>query len=97
MLKWILILAVLYMLYRMIESERRKKAEKNKQDTQRLVATGELVKDPICGTYVERESSIRAREGDVVHYFCSYDCRDAFLKQHGISPKANDTDTQGVE
>jgi YHS domain-containing protein len=90
MLKWILLAAVLYALYRMIESERRKKAAKNDQDTQHLVATGELVKDPICGAYVERESAIRVREGDAVHHFCSYDCRDAFLKQHDITPKVDD-------
>jgi len=96
MLKWILLICVVYMLYRMFESERRKKAAKTKQDAQRLVATGELVKDPICGAYVEKESAISAREGDAVHYFCSYDCRDAFLKQRGIAPKAdgNDTDAQ---
>ena len=93
MLKWILIAAVLYLLYRMIESGRRKKDVKNNQDFQQLVAKGELIKDPICGTYVEKESSISAREGEVVHYFCSYACRDTFLKQHGILPEANDNDT----
>ena len=92
MLKWILIIAVLYILYRMFESERRKKAEKDRQETQHLVATGELIKDPICGTYVEKESSISVREGDILHHFCSYDCRDAFLKQRNILPQADDDD-----
>jgi len=90
MMKWILIVAVLYMLYRMIDRERRKKAAQAKQRTEHLAATGELVKDPICGVYVEKTSSISAREGDSIHYFCSYDCRDAFLKQRGIAPKAKD-------
>jgi YHS domain-containing protein len=96
MIKGILAIAVLYMLYRMFESERRKKAAQAKERTQHLAATGELVKDPICGAYVEKASSISAREGhgEIVHYFCSYDCRDAFLRQHGITPKASDDDRQ---
>jgi YHS domain-containing protein len=96
MFKWILIAAVGYALYRMLASERRKKNEKTEQENQRLVATGELVKDPVCGVYVERESAISAREGTVVHHFCSYDCRDAFLKQRGMtSGTENGTDRDG--
>jgi YHS domain-containing protein len=94
MFKWILIAAVGYALYRMLASERRKKTEKTEQENQRLVATGELVKDPVCGVYVEKESAISAREGNVVHHFCSYDCRDAFLKQHGVAP-GNDGRNEG--
>ena len=93
MMKWILIIAVLYLLYRMIERERRKRDAQAKQHAQHLAATGELVKDPICGAYVEKASSISVREGDGVHHFCSYDCRDAFLKQRGIAPKAKDDDS----
>ena len=93
MLKWILILAAVYMLYRMFESERRKKSAKAKQETQQLIATGELVKDPVCGAYVEAESAISARDGATVYHFCSYDCRDAFLRQRGVElPKGGAED-----
>ena len=46
-----------------------------------MAATGEMVKDPICGTYVPADANIRARVGDKVYAFCSYECRDAFIKR----------------
>ena len=51
------------------------------EDTKQKVAAGEMVKDPICGTYVERDGNIRVKEGEKVHIFCSYECRDKYLKQ----------------
>mgnify|MGYP006306884989 CR=1 FL=1 len=42
----------------------------------------EAVKDPVCGTYVSTDTDIRVRDGDQVLYFCSYECRDAYLKEH---------------
>lgn len=82
-MKWIILIAIAYMLWRMFESEKRKKQEKKQRDTERLVATGESAKDPICGTYVDIASAISVKDGTTVQYFCSYDCRDAFLKKQG--------------
>ncbi len=41
---------------------------------------GALVRDPMCGTYVEPSHSVSTRSGDVMRYFCSENCRQAFLK-----------------
>ena len=41
--------------------------------------SGKLVKDPICGTYVTQDQSIRTSRGSEVFHFCSEDCRDKFL------------------
>lgn len=41
---------------------------------------GALVRDPICGTYVEPSHSVSARSGEVMRYFCSENCRQTFLK-----------------
>jgi YHS domain-containing protein len=37
-----------------------------------------LVRDPVCGTYVDRSRAVSARGGGELHYFCSEDCRTAY-------------------
>ena len=37
---------------------------------------GELVKDPVCATYIPRESAIAVRVGAETRYYCSVTCRD---------------------
>jgi YHS domain-containing protein len=37
-----------------------------------------LVRDPVCGTWIAPHNSLGLKAGDVVHYFCSDRCRDAF-------------------
>jgi YHS domain-containing protein len=80
MLKLVIFAAAGFILYKLIMGDQKKKnlnREKKKQD---LIDSGEMVKDPICGTYVSTETGIRVKDDDQVHYFCSYECRDAFLK-----------------
>ena len=36
--------------------------------------TDELVKDPVCQTYVVRSRAVRGRGGDSAPYFCSEEC-----------------------
>ena len=37
-----------------------------------------LVRDPVCGTYVEPSRALTAKAGTRVHYFCSETCRQTF-------------------
>ena len=39
-----------------------------------------LVRDPVCGTYVEPSRALSARAGRTTHYFCSQECRRSFVK-----------------
>ncbi len=94
MLKFVILIAVAYMLWRMFESEKRKKQEKAQREQEELVTTGVVVKDPVCGTYVDAESALSVREGDVVHHFCSYECRDAFLRKHDAAPQIGESPDQ---
>ncbi len=81
MWKIIILILAAYILYRMfVNDKRRKESAKANVDKARAKA-GDLAKDPICGTYVSKENALTVRENDTVYYFCSYDCRDAFLKQ----------------
>ena len=83
MWKWLLLALAAYALYRLFRNDMKKKADKQaeEQETERLISSGEMVKDPQCGAYIAADSGITVRDGDTLHRFCSYDCRDAFIKQ----------------
>jgi len=80
---WKLIILALagYLLYKMFTGDKRQSEKRKKQDLKDRVAAGEMVKDPICGTYVDVDTDIRVRQGDNVHRFCSYECRDTFVRR----------------
>lgn len=42
---------------------------------------GALVRDPICGTYVEPSHALSVRSANTVIYFCSEACRQAFQQR----------------
>ncbi|WP_243546300.1 transcriptional regulator [Pseudodesulfovibrio tunisiensis] len=81
MLKFVIIGVALFIVYKLFMGDKKKREMNQAKETKRKVATGEMVKDPICGTYVKKDGDIRVREGDKVHVFCSYECRDKYLKQ----------------
>lgn len=85
MWKWLIFIAAAYALYRLFANDLLKKKKANEAedaaDLESKAAAGEMVKDPECGTYVAVDSAITVRDGDLVHYFCSYECRDKFLKR----------------
>ena len=41
--------------------------------------TGELKKDPVCGTYIATASSIKEKVGGQTFHFCSQECRDKYV------------------
>jgi len=41
-------------------------------------ASGELKKDPVCGTYVSTSASVSRKVGGEMVYFCSAECREKF-------------------
>ena len=85
MWKWLILILAGYALYRHFAKDVLKKKKENKEDNaadlERKVAAGEMVKDPECGTYVAVESNISVRDGETIHRFCSYECRDKFLQR----------------
>jgi len=84
MLKLIIFIAAGFLLYKLIMGDQKKKMDQKKHQTEEMADSGEMVKDPVCGTYVSSDSDIRVKQGDTVYRFCSYECRDAFLeKQEG--------------
>lgn len=81
MFKFIIFIVAAFLLYKLVIGDKKKKSVDKKKREEKLNATGAMVKDPICGSYVPSDSEIRVREGDKVHAFCSYECRDKYLKQ----------------
>ncbi|MEG6503606.1 MULTISPECIES: transcriptional regulator [unclassified Desulfovibrio] len=85
MWKWLILILAGYALYRLFANDVLKKKKENKEDNaaelERKIAAGEMVKDPECGTYVSVEGNISVRDGETVHRFCSYECRDKFLQR----------------
>lgn len=77
--KWLLVAAALFVLYKLFMGDRGRTDKKEAKAKERKIASGEMVKDPVCGSYVEIDSSIKVRDGQAVHHFCSYDCRQKFL------------------
>lgn len=82
MFKFLIIAVAGFILYKLLVNDRAKKQQdqkKNKQNPGQTGKTGEMVKDPICGTYVPFDCDIRVRKDGQVYHFCSYECRDEFI------------------
>lgn len=90
MLKWVIMILALYFLYRLVSNEIAVKKiehpDNDRKTSQEKTDIGEMVEDPVCGIYVTPESAIKVRDGQILYYFCSYECRDKFLKSRGITP-----------
>ena len=85
MWKWLILILAVYALYRLFANDvlkkKKEKNEENAAEMERKIAAGEMIKDPECGTYVSAEGNISVRDGEIVHHFCSYECRDKFLQR----------------
>jgi YHS domain-containing protein len=51
----------------------------SKPEPPKVPASGELKKDPVCGTYVSAVGTPREQVGRDVVYFCSETCREQFV------------------
>ena len=80
MLKFVVFAVACFILYKLITNDKKKKVEVKQNKDEELAKEGVLVKDPVCGTYVSKDSDIRIKEGEQVKCFCSYECRDKYLK-----------------
>lgn len=74
-------------LYFLFKGDSRKKEMQSDEEAEKLKSTGELVKDPECGTYVRKDGDIRVRSGEKIIVFCSYECREKYLEKLGIDSK----------
>jgi len=47
-------------------------------DGNKPVYRGQMVRDPVCGLFLLKESAIQEQVDDETHHFCSNKCREAF-------------------
>ncbi|OBQ45839.1 transcriptional regulator [Halodesulfovibrio spirochaetisodalis] len=88
MIKWVVLLVCGWLLFKLVTNDSKKKADKKQKDMEKKVATGDMVKDPVCGAFVSLDEEIRVRDGETIHRFCSYECRDKFLARLEDSGRA---------
>ncbi|MBU1230896.1 MAG: transcriptional regulator [Proteobacteria bacterium] len=81
MTKLLIIFICGFVVWKLFVGDKRYKENKTQEKKENLTASGEMVKDPVCGAYVSKNSDIRVRQGDLVLNFCSYDCRETYLKR----------------
>lgn len=82
MWKFLIFALVAFAVYKMFVMDRKKSVENSDSKNEKMHAKGKMAKDPICGAYVSvGEDGIKVRDGEKVHRFCSYECRDAFLQK----------------
>ncbi len=48
------------------------------QGGSKSVYRGQMVRDPVCGLFLPRESAVEDHSGSETHHFCSEKCREAF-------------------
>jgi YHS domain-containing protein len=46
-----------------------------------------LVRDPVCGMYIDRGRTLTLRHGGETHRFCSEDCRTMFQQERRAEAK----------
>lgn len=79
--KLLFLAAAIYFLVKMFQGDSKQAQKEAKKTQETLIAKGELVKDPVCGSFVSLDDSVQARDGNKILHFCSYECRDKYLKQ----------------
>lgn len=81
MWKFVIIAVAAFILWKMFAGDMKRRKEDAKKEQETLIAKGEMVKDPVCGSYVSVDDSVKVRDGAQTRHFCSYECRDKYLKQ----------------
>ncbi|MDH5406568.1 MAG: YHS domain-containing protein [Candidatus Aminicenantes bacterium] len=92
MLLWLALALVIYLIWKLISfspprisSPRGGTAKGGASGGKRVIDAGDMVKDPVCNTYIPAGNSITENIGGQTYHFCSPQCRDKFLKSQNKS------------
>lgn len=77
-LRFLLGLLVVRLVWRFLSSMVSGAAGPRRVPPQRAVP---LVRDPVCGTFVDQSRALTTKRGGAVHYFCSEGCRREYSRQ----------------
>ena len=79
MIRWIILAAVIYLVYRFFFAKKRK-ATVEHGGTHHVPQEDVMVQDPWCKTFLPRNEALEMRSGGKVIHFCGPECRDRFLE-----------------
>ena len=78
LLRFLLGLLVVRLVWRFVSDMVAGSAGPRRVPPQRAVP---LVRDPVCGTFVDQSRALTTKRGGAVHYFCSEGCRREYSRQ----------------
>ncbi len=82
MIRFLIIIGIFYLAYRMLKSALLK-GPPNKQGLGRKAGTeidDIMIKDPFCGTYFPQRNGVSAKIKGETLYFCSSECRNKYIE-----------------
>ncbi len=77
----IFLIIVLYLFY-LLFLKPSYKTKKTRREGSPSPGVKRLVKDPVCGVYIQEDMAVKLYYKGQTYYFCSKECRDEFLKSH---------------
>ncbi len=77
---------IIYVVYRLLRSWAGSLTAPN-EDIDRVPRSDntELIQDPQCGTYFLKQQGVVARVDGQKLFFCSEQCRDAYMRERNLS------------
>jgi uncharacterized protein len=80
LLRLLLIIVALWLLRRFLGSLMGEPLyRQNRSQTARNAAPSRMVKDPVCGMYMDSRLAVEVQNKGGYFYFCSDECRNKFL------------------
>jgi YHS domain-containing protein len=77
-----LIALVIWLLYRLVLTWIKGRAQSGSEDTAARAPDGlhEMVQDKICQVYLPRNQALMLKQDGQEHFFCSVECKNKFLQ-----------------
>jgi YHS domain-containing protein len=85
-IRWIIVAAVIYLVYRFF-LVKKPKATVEEGGVHQVPQEDVMVQDPWCKTFLPRGQALEMRSGEQVIHFCSPECRDRFLEAQKKGPE----------
>jgi YHS domain-containing protein len=82
LLRFLFLILGLWLL-RQVLGKIMKSARPPGMDGNASVAPNNMVKDPVCGMYMDSRLAVRLENRKQSYYFCSEECKDKYLSRSG--------------
>jgi uncharacterized protein len=79
LLRLFIVVFILWLLRVVLARVFRTSARQNESDKESALASNNMVKDPICGMYMDSRLAIRLEKRKETLFFCSEECKSKYL------------------